>query len=89
MTGPGREPDKIYVSQEVDRALAAAEGLADRMKDEYVSVEHLMLALLDQPNTALKRLFDRYQIRRDAFLAALMEVAGQHPCHLRQPGGHL
>ena len=76
VTGPGREPDKIYVSQEVDRALAAAEGLADRMKDEYVSVEHLMLALLDQPNTALKRLFDRYQIRRDAFLAALMEVRG-------------
>ena len=76
VTGPGREPDKIYVSQEVDRALAAAEGLADRMKDEYVSVEHLMLALLDQPNTALKRLFDRYQIRRDAFLAALMKVRG-------------
>ena len=47
VSGPGRERDKIYVSQEVDRTLMQAEKTADRMKDEYVSVEHLMLALLE------------------------------------------
>ena len=45
VTGPGREPGKIYVSSDVDAALVDAENEADRMKDEYVSVEHLLLAM--------------------------------------------
>ena len=76
VSGPGREQGKIYVSQEVDRALVQAEKLADRMKDEYVSVEHVMLALLENPNSALKQLFSHHRITKEGFLSALVSVRG-------------
>ncbi len=76
VSGPGREEGKIYISQETDRTLVAAEKLAGQMKDEYVSVEHLMLALLEQPGNGLRRLFQQYGITKDAFLSALMTVRG-------------
>ena len=47
VSGPGREPDKIYVSQEADKILTAAEKTADQMQDDYISVEHIFLAILD------------------------------------------
>ena len=47
VTGSGREADKVYISQDVDRALTSAEKEAERMKDEYISVEHLFLGLLE------------------------------------------
>ena len=49
VTGSGREPDKIYVSPECDRVFDLAEKIAGQMKDEYVSVEHFMLALFERP----------------------------------------
>ena len=76
VSGPGREQGKIYVSQEVDRALVQAEKLADRMKDEYVSVEHVMLALLENPNGALGQLLSRFRLTKDGFLSALVSVRG-------------
>ncbi|MCI8648709.1 MAG: ATP-dependent chaperone ClpB [Anaerotruncus sp.] len=76
VSGPGRESGKIYVSQEVDRVLLAAEKTAERMKDEYVSVEHLMLALLDAPNNPLKQLYQRFGLERNKFLSALASVRG-------------
>ena len=76
VTGPGREAGKIYVSADVDAALTAAEREADRMKDDYVSVEHIMLALIGKPDSALSGVFSRFGITRDAFLAALSSVRG-------------
>ena len=76
VSGPGREPDKIYVAPDVDGVLAAAERQAGQMRDDYVSVEHLFLALLQAPNTALEKLFKKYAITRDAFLKVLMSVRG-------------
>jgi len=76
VSGPGREPNKIYVSPEVDRTLTYAETLAERMKDEYVSVEHIMLALLEHPNSALRELMRRHGISRDNFLSTLARVRG-------------
>ena len=76
VSGPGREQGKIYVTHEVDQALVQAEKLADRMKDEYFSVEHIMLALLEMPNEPLKRLFAQFNLTKDAFLSALMSVRG-------------
>ncbi|HHY53611.1 MAG TPA: AAA family ATPase, partial [Clostridiales bacterium] len=76
VSGPGREPNKIYISQEVDRTLTYAETLAERMKDEYVSVEHIMLALLEHPNSALRELMRRHGISRDNFLSTLAKVRG-------------
>lgn len=76
VTGSGREADKIYVSQDVDSTLNLAEKKAAEMKDEYVSVEHLMLALLDKPNDALKNLFKQYNITKNDFLKTLMNIRG-------------
>ncbi|MCL2033274.1 MAG: ATP-dependent chaperone ClpB [Oscillospiraceae bacterium] len=74
--GPGREPDKIYISQDVDRILVHAEKLADKMKDDYVSVEHIMLSLFDKPNPAVKGFLGRFALDKDSFLSALQSVRG-------------
>ncbi|QAT50177.1 ATP-dependent chaperone ClpB [Caproiciproducens sp. NJN-50] len=76
VTGPGREPGKIYVSAGTDAALTESERIAERMKDEYVSVEHLMLALIDRPDPDIRTIFDRYGINRNSFLSALSTVRG-------------
>ena len=76
VTGPGREPGKIYVSPDVDAVLVEAESQAKRMKDEYVSVEHIMLAMLEKPNSAMRSVFERFGISRNGFLAALSTVRG-------------
>lgn len=76
VTGPGREPGKIYVSADVDTVLAEAENQAKRMKDEYVSVEHIMLAMIDRPNSAMRGVFERFGINRNSFLSALSTVRG-------------
>ena len=52
VTGSGREPDKIYIGTDLDRALNAAEAQAKQMKDEYVSVEHVFLGILQRPGKA-------------------------------------
>ena len=76
VTGSGREAGKIYVAQDVDTVLAKAENIADSMKDEYVSVEHIMLSLLENPNRNLKEIFKLFDIRKNDFLKALQEVRG-------------
>lgn len=76
VSGPGREAGKIYVSSDVDQTLIAAEQQADSMKDDYVSVEHIFLALLLKPNSALKNLFQTFSIDKNRFLKILAEVRG-------------
>ena len=76
VTGPGREADKIYISQNLDRALTAAEKKADAMKDDFISVEHLFWGLLEYPDAAVKAVIDQCHIDKDAFLSALMAVRG-------------
>lgn len=57
MTGGARSSDSIYVAQDVDIVLANADQIASKMQDEYISVEHIMLALFDNPNNKIKGLF--------------------------------
>ena len=76
VTGPGRDADKIYVSAAVDKDLVAAEKLAENMKDEYVSVEHLFLVLLDSGERSTKDAFGAAGVQKDTFLKALAEVRG-------------
>ncbi len=76
VTGPGREADKVYISQAVDAALVEAENQAQQMKDEFVSVEHILLALIEKPNGAVKQIFTEFGVTRDGFLAALQKVRG-------------
>ncbi len=76
MTGGARQSGSIYVSQDVDIALNNAESIAKEMKDEYVSVEHIMLAILNNANSKLKDLFRTYNINKNSFLKALSSVRG-------------
>ena len=76
VTGSGREAGKIYVAQDVDAALAKAENIAESMKDEYVSVEHIMLSLLENPNRNLREIFKLFDIKKNEFLKVLQEVRG-------------
>jgi len=65
-----------YISQSLNSALLAAEDEAKRMGDAYVSVEHLMLAMIAAPNKGIKQLFKTYGINRETFLSALATVRG-------------
>lgn len=76
MTGGARQSGSIYVSQDVDIALNNAESIAKEMKDEYVSVEHIMLAILNNANSKLKDLFRTYNINKNSFLKALSSIRG-------------
>ncbi|MFJ4277183.1 ATP-dependent chaperone ClpB [Streptomyces massasporeus] len=77
VTGPGAAPGQVFVTQRLSRLLDAAEREAKRLKDEYVSVEHLLLALAEEgSSTAAGRLLKEHGITRDSFLSALTQVRG-------------
>ena len=71
-----RQMEQVYISRDVDEALADAENTADKMKDEYVSVEHIMLGLIDKANSKLTQLFKTLNIDKNNFLKVLLEVRG-------------
>ena len=76
VTGSGREANKYYISRSVDQLFNQAEDVAASMKDEFVSVEHLFLAMIDRPDPTVQKLFSTYQIQREDALKALSEVRG-------------
>ena len=76
MTGGARPSDGIYVAQDVDKVLADSESIAKKMNDEYVSVEHIMLAIFNNANSNIKEIFRRYSITKNEFLKALSDVRG-------------
>lgn len=67
---------KLYISNALNKVLVQAEDEAKRMQDEYVSVEHLFLSLIQHPNKEIKELFRAYTITRERFLQALSTVRG-------------
>ncbi len=77
VSGPGIEAGKIYVTRRLQELLLRAEDEAKRLKDEYVSVEHLALAMIEEGNSStVGQLFKRFNVTREAFLAALTQVRG-------------
>ena len=64
------------VAVDLEKALTAAEKLAENMTDEYVSVEHIFMAMVNAPNAALKELFRQYNVDRDGFMKILATVRG-------------
>ena len=76
MVGGARQANSIYVSQDLDLALTDAEKTAQKMKDEYVSVEHIMLGIMNKANRELANLFKTFNITKDKFLKVLLEVRG-------------
>ena len=76
VSGTGRDPDKVYISQDTDKALNAAQKQAAAMKDEYVSVEHVFLGILEAPNRAAGDLFRAFSIDKNNFLNQLAALRG-------------
>ena len=76
VSGPGREPGKVYISPELEKALLEAEQTAERMKDEYLSVEHVWTGICARPSANVKKILDRIGYRPDDFLRSLSEVRG-------------
>ena len=74
VSGSGREPDKIYISPITDKIFNEAERLANSMRDEYVSVEHIMLAVFDHATDEIKNIFRTLGITKDSFLSELKKV---------------
>ena len=68
------DPSRLYLSAEANKVLTGAEKEAAQMKDEYISAEHLMLALFEHPTRTVKDILARYGMDRNRFLSALKEV---------------
>ena len=64
MTGGARQAGSIYVAQDVEQVLANSEKIAQNMKDEYVSVEHIMLAIIENPNKEIKETLKTHNITK-------------------------
>ena len=76
VTGSGRDADQFYISRGMDQLLAKAQEHAQSMRDDYVSVEHLFLAMLDTADQTVKPLLDDYRITKEAALQTLQAVRG-------------
>ena len=71
-----RQVNSIYITQDTDSVLTESEKVASKMKDEYVSVEHLMLALFNKANDKINELFKLFNVKKSEFLKVLQEVRG-------------
>ena len=76
MAGGGVDMNRFDLTQSLLEALMEAEQQAEYMKDEYVSVEHLMLGVIEKPSMAVKNILTEYGLTREAFLEAMMQVRG-------------
>ena len=76
VSGSGREPGKVYIAGDVEQALVEAEKIAKRMKDEYLSVEHVWMGIVAKASANVKRLLKSMGYSEDTFLKALSEVRG-------------
>jgi len=86
VSGPGAAPGQVFVTQRLSRALDAADREARRLKDEYVSVEHLLLGILEQ-SSAASRLLQARGLTRDSLLGALTQVRGNQRVTSATPEG--
>ena len=71
-----REAERFYISTDMDAAFRAAEQQAQRMKDDFISVEHLLLALIETAAGSVKNLFEMYRITKEGALQALQGIRG-------------
>ena len=79
--------DGMYISQELNTVLALAEKTADKMQDSYISVEHILLALTDSPNDALKRIFKQFGIEKEKVLKSMQQLRGNQQVTSQDPEG--
>jgi ATP-dependent Clp protease ATP-binding subunit ClpB len=88
VSGPGSEPGKVHITQRLHRLVLLAQEEAKRLRDEYVSVEHLLLVfLLEGTKTTAGRLLSEFQVTPDRFLSALEDVRGSQRVTSANPEG--
>ena len=87
MHSSARQMDQVYISRDTDEALTDAQNIAEKMQDEYVSVEHIMIGLIDKANSKLKELFRTFNINKNSFLKVLSEVRGNTRVTTDNPEG--
>jgi ATP-dependent Clp protease ATP-binding subunit ClpB len=88
ISGPGIEPGKVYVTQRLNKLLVKSQDEARKLKDEYVSVEHILLAFIDEgSSTAVGRILKEFNITRDALLKTLTSVRGHQRVTSADPEG--
>ena len=83
----GTSSSDVFSSQELKKALDAAQSEAGKLKDDYISTEHLLLGLLDAGGSALKQIFKTHGLKRDTVLKALVELRGNQRVTDQQPEG--
>src|SRR4029453_6316703 len=88
VSGPGAAPGQVFVTQRLSRLIEGATREAHRLKDEYVSVEHLVVALLDEgSSSAAGRVLQQHGLTRNGFLSALTEIRGHQRVTSATPEG--
>lgn len=87
VSGPGTNPGQVAVTQAVQQVFVKAKQEADRLRDEYVSVEHLVLAMLQDRQSNVARILHDLGITHDAFLQAMTEVRGNQRVTSADPEG--
>ncbi len=87
ISGPGIKPGEVYITLKLGQVFTKAEDEAKRLKDEYISVEHLFLAILDAENSSslTGKIFKQFNLTRDRFLSALTRVRGNQRVQSANP----
>ncbi len=83
----GTSSSDVFSSQDLKKALDTAQSEAEKLKDDYISTEHLLLGILDSGGTALKQIFKAHGLKRDTVLRALVELRGNQRVTDQQPEG--
>ena len=85
ISGSGREAGTVYISPDMTKATTEAEKVADRMKDDFISVEHLLLALTEVPDSDVKGIFKSFGVDKTKLLTVLQEVRGNQRVTSKNP----
>ena len=87
VSGSGYDASNIYISGQLNKALNEAEQLAGKMKDDYISVEHLLLGILEYPDDAVKRMLSEQGVTSAKVLEALKKIRGNQTVKTDNPEG--
>ena len=88
VTGQGANNSSVYITRQVEEVLVKADSIAKDFKDSYISVEHLMLAIMDvDKNGPTKKILEKYNVNKDNFMKVLSEVRGSQRVDTQDPEG--
>ena len=85
ISGGGYDPSRIYISASLDKALSSAEKQAEKMKDDYISVEHILLGIMEHPTENIKKIFASENITVSRILDALKKIRGNQKVQSDNP----